>query len=72
MIINKYDSCDTKSAEWQVPFEWVPDLVGRRDVYLSNGFAYVPQSSLISVILIQFKQRLLASLDVNQHDFEFR
>ena len=54
-------------AFFKVPFELVPDLVGHRDVYLSEGWAFVPQSCLISVILADFKQELMQSLLVCAH-----
>lgn len=48
---------------YKIPFELVPDLVAKRDVYLSEGFAYVPQTSLISVITAEFKHMLTAALE---------
>ena len=52
-----------KEPFYKVPFENVPDLIGRRDVLVSGGWAYVPQTLLISVILAEYKIRLSDSLD---------
>ena len=43
---------------YKIPFHLIPDLVEFRKVYLSNGFAYVPEDSLMSCILPQYKQFL--------------
>ena len=40
----------------------VPDLVGTRKVFLSNGFAYVPSEFLCSVLTPLFRQRLSRAL----------
>ncbi|KAI3637636.1 hypothetical protein MIR68_004285 [Amoeboaphelidium protococcarum] len=47
---------------YQVPFEKVCDLVGRREVFLRNGFAYVRKSQIFSIVLSEFKQHLQEQL----------
>lgn len=43
---------------YQVPFEIVPDLVGKRAVYLEAGTAYVPKCDSFSIILSKFRGHL--------------
>jgi DNA primase large subunit len=52
------------SLMFKAPFERVPDLVGRREVYLRDGIAYVPHSGLISVLVSDYKRSLMRSLEV--------
>lgn len=49
---------------YRVPFERVPDLVSRREVYLRAGDAYVPHTHLISIILGDFKRNLMGYLEI--------
>ena len=48
---------------YKVPFENVCDLVMRRVVYLKQGWAYVPRSESLSILLTLFKQRLEKDLE---------
>jgi DNA primase large subunit len=41
-----------------VPWHAVPDLVGRRGVFLRRGFAFVPRSEAFSIILARFREQL--------------
>jgi DNA primase large subunit len=43
---------------FKVPFEFVPDLVGRRGVYLHKGYAYVPKCDSFSIVMTKFKENL--------------
>lgn len=43
---------------YRVPWEWVPDLVGRRAVLVRTGWAYVPKSESFSLVLTKFKESL--------------
>lgn len=43
---------------FRVPFEYVPDLVGRRTVLVRGGWAYVPKSESFAIILSRFKDNL--------------
>ncbi|KAF7721124.1 hypothetical protein EC973_005389 [Apophysomyces ossiformis] len=49
---------------FKVDFEKVPDLVSRRAVYVRRGKAYVPMSEQVSVIMDEFRARLLKALEV--------
>lgn len=51
-----------KEDHYKVPFEEVLDLVRGRRVFLRAGFAYVPQSELVSIVGGQFRARLSKSL----------
>ncbi|TPX34376.1 hypothetical protein SmJEL517_g02997 [Synchytrium microbalum] len=50
-------------AIYKVPFEIVPDLVGRRRVLVRWGFAYVPEREHTALIVNQFRDMLKADLD---------
>jgi DNA primase large subunit len=49
---------------YAVPFTQVLDLVGRRQCYLRNGRAYLPQSKLLSILVHKFRAHLSHSLTV--------
>ncbi|KAH7107551.1 DNA primase, large subunit [Auriculariales sp. MPI-PUGE-AT-0066] len=49
---------------YKVPWISVPDLVARRKVLLKGGKAYVPSSEQSSIVLNEFKDRLIKSLDM--------
>jgi DNA primase large subunit len=46
-----------------VPFEMVPDLVGRRGVFLHGGDAFVPKSEAFSIVANRFKEQLEAQME---------
>lgn len=46
-----------------VPWQSVPDLVGRRGVFLRKGYAYVPKAEAFSIILTRFKEMLEGQLE---------
>ncbi|KAI9493481.1 DNA primase large subunit Spp2 [Zychaea mexicana] len=48
---------------FKVDFEKVPDLIGRRAVYMAQGKAYVPMSEQISIVMDEFRAKLLAALE---------
>jgi DNA primase large subunit len=50
---------------YKVPWTLVPDLVEKRKVFLSKGFAYVPKGDQISLILQAFSERLERGLEVS-------
>jgi len=43
---------------YKVPFEEVISLIGRRSVFLSNGYAYVPNNRFFSLITGKFRSHL--------------
>merc|ERR1712228_889526 len=43
---------------YKVPFEEVISLIGRRNVYLQNGYAYVPSNKFFSLITGKFRGHL--------------
>ncbi|KAG0230815.1 hypothetical protein BGW42_000680 [Actinomortierella wolfii] len=48
---------------FEVDFERVPGLVGRRDVYVKGGKAYVPMADQVTMVLDMFRDRLSDSLE---------
>lgn len=49
----------------QVPFTEVLDLVRSKKVYLEKGFAYVPKTDLVSIILSVYRTHLSHALAVS-------
>lgn len=60
--LGKDAGASVKEDHYKVPFEEVLDLVRGRRVYLRCGFAYVPQSELVSIVGGQFRARLSKAL----------
>lgn len=46
-----------------VPWHIVPDLVGRRGVFIRDGIAWVPKSEAFSIVLTRFKESLEAQME---------
>ncbi|CAH8466204.1 unnamed protein product [Dicrocoelium dendriticum] len=53
---------DTQTAFYKVYFTEVPELVRTRRVYLRRGFAYVPDSDLVSLVASHFRTSLSCNL----------
>ena len=49
---------------FQVEFYDVLDLIQRRKVYVSHGFAYVPHNDLVTLVLSEFRSQLSHALTV--------
>jgi DNA primase large subunit len=49
---------------FEVDFERVTELVGRRQVYIQGGKAYVPMRDQVDLVLDQFKEKLAHALEV--------
>jgi len=47
---------------YKIPFTQALDLVGKRQVYLEGGFAFVPGTNLVSIIVSRFRAALSKSL----------
>lgn len=47
---------------FRIPFVQALDLVGKRQVFLQNGMAFVPQSQLVSIIVARFRMSLSRAL----------
>jgi DNA primase large subunit len=58
----KVVNASLREDHYMVPFEEVPDLVRSRRVFLRGGFAYVPQSELLSIVGGQYRARLSKAL----------
>jgi DNA primase large subunit len=58
------------TADSQVPWYTVPDLVGQRKVFIKHGMAYVPQTFQISLVLQAFESKLEAALEVSSIHFD--
>lgn len=43
---------------YRVPWEWVPDLVGRRAILVRAGWAYLPKGESFSLVLTKFRESL--------------
>ncbi|KAG0234114.1 eukaryotic and archaeal DNA primase, large subunit-domain-containing protein [Mortierella sp. GBAus27b] len=69
LLLNKLKACsfkpDTveKETYFEVDFERVTGLVGRRQVYLQGGKAYVPMADQVVLVLDEFKERLSSALE---------
>lgn len=50
------------TAYFKIPFLQALDLIQSRQVYLRNGFAYVPTARLVSIITARFRAHLSKSL----------
>ena len=40
---------------YKVPFTQATDLIGRREVYLEAGFAYVPLQRVVAIVVARFR-----------------
>lgn len=56
---------------YKVPFQEALSLISSRQVFLRGGFAYVPLSKLISVIMIRFRMNLSRSLADAVRHFDY-
>ncbi|KAK0573255.1 hypothetical protein LWI29_005057 [Acer saccharum] len=50
------------SAEFEVPFEEVPELIAGRRVYIHKGYAYVAMNQVVSLVVTQFRSILSKAL----------
>ena len=48
---------------YKVPFEQVLELVSKRSVLLKNGFAFVPESERVLLVMNAFKEALMKGLE---------
>jgi DNA primase large subunit len=61
--IKNYENVPAQTATYyRVPFLEAIDLIGRREVYLEKGYAYVPQAKLHSIVVSRFRASLSRSL----------
>lgn len=61
--IKNYENIPAATATYyRVPFLEAVDLIGRREVYLERGYAYVPQAKLHSIVVSRFRASLSRSL----------
>lgn len=63
---NQFQNVDNMKF-YKVKFYEVLDLVRSRKVYVSGGYAYIPQKDFISVLATQFKTNLKQSLAIASH-----
>jgi DNA primase large subunit len=59
----------SKSAFYKIPFHQASELISRRDVYVSGGFAFVPSSKLLSIVSARFRAGLSKSLALAGQSF---
>jgi DNA primase large subunit len=54
------------NTDWSAQVRWtrVPDLVEKRRVFLEDGWAYVPNRELSSIVFQEFQTRLERALEV--------
>lgn len=50
------------SSFYKIPFAQATDLIMRREVYVMDGFAYVPSGKLVSIVTARFRSNLSRSL----------
>ncbi|XP_071539774.1 DNA primase large subunit-like [Panulirus ornatus] len=55
-------TCIHQNLEFQVPFIEALELVRQRKVYLSGGYAYVPDTDLVTLVLTSFRTSLSHAL----------
>ena len=53
----------------KIPFKHALDLVGKKEVFLRNGVAYVPLDKLVSILVHRFRHTLSRSLVEASHAF---
>ena len=54
-----------KQEHYKVPFEEVVDLIRQRRVFVKAGFAYVPQSDLVSIVATRVRAHLSKQLSMH-------
>jgi hypothetical protein len=52
----------TRTQFFRIPFTQALDLVAHRQVFLENGYAYVPVERLVSIIVARFRSNLSRGL----------
>ena len=65
-LMSCQESQDALEAHFKVPFTAVLDLVSKRSVFLRAGYAFVPTSSVSSLLQHQFRSDLLDSRPIAQ------
>ncbi|KAI7893439.1 eukaryotic and archaeal DNA primase, large subunit-domain-containing protein [Mucor mucedo] len=53
----------TKETFFEVDFDKVPQMVGRRGVYIKKGKAYVPMSEQVNIVMLEYKSYLKRGLE---------
>ena len=53
----------------KIPFAEATDLVARREVFLMDGYAYVPTSKLVSILACRFRSNLSRSMSLASASF---
>lgn len=53
----------TKETFFEVDFDKVPQMVGRRGVYIKKGKAYVPMSEQVNIVMLEYKSYLKRALE---------
>ncbi|KAH3679659.1 hypothetical protein WICMUC_000799 [Wickerhamomyces mucosus] len=53
----------------KIPFELIPELLSTRSIYLSKGFAYIPQFQQLNLLALEFANSLKNSLISTSHSF---
>lgn len=72
--LTNYDDDATRFLQmkyYKVDWKEVTDLVQRRQIFLSDGYAFVPQKDLVSIILTRFKCNLAKHLALGQRNRPF-
>ncbi|KAG6425511.1 hypothetical protein SASPL_115952 [Salvia splendens] len=63
--LNKVARSMNSSADtiyYKAPFEKVPDLVARREVFIMKGYAYVARSQVVSLLVTHYRSHLSKAL----------
>lgn len=61
---NRRDTMSEDRHYFKVPFEQAIGLMQRRQIFLNQGYAYVPRKNLIELLRLQFRENLSRSLSV--------
>lgn len=61
---NRRDNMTEDRHYFKVPFEQAIGLMQRRQIFLNQGYAYVPRKNLIELLRLQFRENLSRSLSV--------
>eukprot|EP00752_Nemacystus_decipiens_P014280 g12700.t1 len=56
---------------YRIPFWQAADLIGRRQVYLEGGFAYVPVQRVVTIVVARYRMGISKSLMEASNHFAF-
>ncbi|CAN0538252.1 unnamed protein product, partial [Laminaria digitata] len=60
-----------RTTYYKIPFWQAVDLIGKRQVYLEGGFAYVPVQRVVTIVVSRFRMGISRSLMEASNHFAF-